>query len=106
MTESSKTGIMAAIAAVSMFLAWSTTTRNYSTGISTAAARIKLPLFEKFADPLTAASLKIMKYDSDAEQYEEFEVAKDRNGVWTIPSHENYPADANKQMSEAANLFV
>jgi len=97
---------MAAIAAVSMFLAWSTTTRNYSTGISTAAARIKLPLFEKFADPLTAASLKIMKYDSDAEQYEEFEVAKDRNGVWTIPSHENYPADANKQMSEAANLFV
>jgi len=105
-TESSKTGIMAAIAAVSMFLAWSTTTRNYSTGISTAAARIKLPLFEKFADPLTAASLKIMKYDSDAEQYEEFEVAKDRNGVWTIPSHENYPADANKQMSEAANLFV
>ena len=89
-----------------MFLAWSTTTRNYSTGISTAAARIKLPLFEKFADPLTAASLKIMKYDSDAEQYEEFEVAKDRNGVWTIPSHENYPADANKQMSEAANLFV
>lgn len=106
MTESSKTGIIAAIAAVSTILAWSTTTRNYSTGPSTATARINQPLFEKFADPLTAASLKIMKYDSDAEQYEEFEVAKDRNGVWTIPSHENYPADANKQMSEAANLFV
>jgi len=105
-TESSKTGIIAAIAALSTFLAWSTTTRNYSTGPSTATARINQPLFEKFADPLTAASLKIMKYDSDAEQYEEFEVAKDRNGVWTIPSHENYPADANKQMSEAANLFV
>jgi hypothetical protein len=105
-TESSKTGIIAAIAAVSTILAWSTTTRNYSTGPSTATARINQPLFEKFADPLTAASLKIMKYDSDAEQYEEFEVAKDRNGVWTIPSHENYPADANKQMSEAANLFV
>ncbi|MBM3965478.1 MAG: DUF4340 domain-containing protein [Planctomycetes bacterium] len=106
MTESSKTGIIAAIAAVSTFLAWTTTTRNYSTGPSSATARINQPLFEKFADPLTAASLKIMKYDSDAEQYEEFEVAKDRNGVWTIPSHENYPADANKQMSEAANLFV
>jgi len=105
-TESSKTGIIAAIAAVSTFLAWTTTTRNYSTGPSSATARINQPLFEKFADPLTAASLKIMKYDSDAEQYEEFEVAKDRNGVWTIPSHENYPADANKQMSEAANLFV
>lgn len=106
MTESSKTGIIAAIAAVSTFLAWSTTTRNYSTGSSTATDRINQPLFEKFADPLSAASLKIVKYDSDAEQYEEFEVAKDRNGVWTIPSHENYPADANKQMSEAANLFV
>ncbi|MFZ4469935.1 MAG: DUF4340 domain-containing protein, partial [Pirellula sp.] len=74
---------------------------------SNATARVNQVLFEKFTDPLEASSLKILKYDTDSEQYREFEVAKDnRNGVWTIPSNESYPADANKQMSEAANLFV
>jgi hypothetical protein len=106
-SETSKTGILAAMAIVTSLLAWTTTTRNYSTGTSEATARVNQALFEKFTDPLTAASLKILRYDDDAEDYEEFEVAKDRkSGVWTIPSHENYPADANKQMSDAANLFV
>lgn len=107
MTESTKTGIMAAIAVTTSLLAVVTTTRNYSTTPTEATAKVNQVLFEKFADPLTAASLKILRYDTDKEQYDEFEVAKDRkSGVWTIPSHENYPADANKQMSDAANLFV
>lgn len=107
MSETSKTGILAALAIVTTFLAIMTTTRNYSTGPSGALTKVNQVLFEKFTDPLEAASLKILKYDSDAEQYSEFEVAKDRKtGVWTIPSNENYPADANRQMSEAANLFV
>jgi hypothetical protein len=84
-----------------------TTTRNYSTGPTGAQTKVNQLIFEKFTDPLAAASLKITRYDSDAEKYSEFEVAKDRKtGVWTIPSNENYPADANRQMSEAANLFV
>ncbi|MFM8262054.1 MAG: DUF4340 domain-containing protein [Pirellula sp.] len=107
MSESAKTGIIAALAAVTALAAWSTTTRNFTTLESNASARVNQALFEKFTDPLDAASLKIVKYNNDAEQYEEFEVAKDsRSGVWTLPSNENYPADANKQMSDAANLFV
>ncbi len=107
MSESSKTGIVAALAVVSSVLAWVTTTRNYSTGPSGAQTKVNQVLFEKFTDPLAAASLKIVKYDSDTDQYAEFEVAKDRKtNVWTIPSNENYPADANRQMSDAANLFV
>jgi hypothetical protein len=106
-SESAKTGILAALAAVTALAAWSTTTRNFTTLESNASARVNQALFEKFTDPLDAASLKIVKYNNDAEQYEEFEVAKDsRSGVWTLPSNENYPADANKQMSDAANLFV
>lgn len=106
-TEATKTGIIAAVAGVTTLLAVMTTTRNYSTGKNEATARVGQVLFDKFTDPLTAASLKILKYDSDTERYQDFEVAKDRkSGVWTIPSHENYPADASKQMSDAANLFV
>jgi hypothetical protein len=106
-SESAKTGAMVAVAAVTSLLAWATTTRNYSTDAVNATARVNQVLFEKFTDPLEAASLKILKYDTDKEQYDEFEVSKDsRSGVWSIPSNENYPADANKQMSDAANLFI
>ena len=107
MSDNAKTGIVAALAIVSSALAWMTTTRNYSTGPTGAQTKINQVIFEKFTDPLAAASLKIIRYDSDAEKYAEFEVSKDRKtGVWTIPSNENYPADANRQMSEAANLFI
>ena len=107
MTESAKTGVLAAVVAVTGLLAWMTTTRNYTTESVNATARVNQLLFEKFNDPLDAASLKIVKYDTDTERYDEFEVSRDsKSNVWTIPSHENYPADANKQMSEAANLFV
>jgi len=106
-SESAKTGAMVAVAAVTSLLAWATTTRNYSTDAVNATARVNQVLFEKFTDPLEASSLKILKYDSDKEQYDEFEVSKDsKTGVWSIPSNENYPADANKQMSDAANLFI
>jgi hypothetical protein len=106
-SDNIKTGILVALAGASSLLAWMTTTRNYSTGRTGTQTRVNQILFEKFTDPLAAASLRIVKYDSDAEAYSEFEVAKDRKtSVWTIPSNENYPADANRQMSEAANLFV
>ena len=104
MTEGTKTGSLAAVAGIVVLLAWTTSSRN-----SAAPDKINLgkPLFEKFADPLSAASLKILRYDTPKEDYVDFELARDRKvGLWTIPSHESYPADAAKQMSEAANLFV
>ncbi len=68
---------------------------------------INKPLFAKFTDPTTAASLKILRYDNQKVDYVDFELARDKKvGLWTIPSHESYPADAGKQMSEAANLFI
>ena len=105
MTEGTKTGTMAVIAALIALLAWTTSSRTYtSPNVKSAKGKV---LFEKFSDPVTAASLKILRYDSSVEDYVEFEVAQDRkSGIWTLPSHESYPADATKQMSDAANLFV
>lgn len=105
MTEGTKTGTMAIIAGVIALLAWTTSSRTYTVP-DAKSAKGKI-LFEKFSDPVTAASLKILRYDSSVEDYVEFEVAQDRkSGIWTLPSHESYPADATKQMSDAANLFV
>ncbi|MEI7458619.1 MAG: DUF4340 domain-containing protein [Pirellula sp.] len=104
MTEGTKTGAMAIVAGVIGLLAWGTSSRNSYAPI---AGTIGTTIFEKFTDPMTAASLKILRYDKPKEDYVEFEVAQDRkSGIWTIPSHESYPADASKQMSQAANLFV
>jgi hypothetical protein len=64
-------------------------------------------LFEKFTDPLAAASLKIVSFDEDQGQVDTFEVRRDReSGVWTIPSRKGYPADAVEQMKNAANALV
>ena len=106
MTEGTKTGSLAAVVGIVVLLAWAT---SNSTRVNTPviAGMVGKPLFEKFTDPTTAASLKILRYDTPSENYVDFEVARDRKvGLWTIPSHESYPADAGKQMSDAANLFV
>jgi hypothetical protein len=103
-TEGTKTGAMAVVAGVVTLLALLTASRPST--IAPTSGSVGKPLFEKFTDPLAATSLKILRYDSPKEEYVDFELSKDRKGVWTIPSHEGYPADADKQMSEAANLFV
>ncbi len=105
MTEGTKTGSLAAVVGIVVLLAWFTSNGNRVN--SPIIEMVGKPLFEKFTDPLAAASLKILRYDTPKEDYVDFEVARDRKfGIWTIPSHESYPADAGKQMSEAANLFV
>jgi hypothetical protein len=103
--EGSKTGVFALIAGAVALLAWATTPRN-TVDPSTTATMGKL-LFEDFKDPLEAAWLKIVKFDPNQQSTVEFEVAKDsKSGLWSIPSREGYPADASKQMAEAATLFI
>lgn len=50
-------------------------------------------------------SLKIVKFDSDTATAHEFEVAEE-NGLWAIPSKQGYPADATRQMAEAATCLM
>ncbi len=105
MNEGSKTGVFALIAGAVALLAWATTPRN-SVDPSATATRGKV-LFESFKDPLDASWLKIVKFDQNQQATVEFEVAKDsKSGLWSIPSREGYPADASKQMAEAATLFI
>jgi hypothetical protein len=60
-------------------------------------------LFEKFTDPTKAAGLEVVRYVEDVGEVHTFEVAKSPTGLWSIPSHGNYPADAQDQMKEAAS---
>lgn len=49
--------------------------------------------------------LKIVKFDRQSANTRQFEVAE-VDGVWSIPSKENYPADATQQMAEAATCLM
>ncbi|MCS7237779.1 MAG: DUF4340 domain-containing protein [Thermoguttaceae bacterium] len=62
-------------------------------------------LYPEFVDPLAAASLEIVKYDESTATLQPFKVAL-VNNRWSIPSHENYPADAKDQLAEAAASLV
>ncbi|HET6880400.1 MAG TPA: DUF4340 domain-containing protein [Pirellulales bacterium] len=55
--------------------------------------------------PEAAKSLEIIEYDPDKLELKPFKVAQE-NGIWRIPSHEDYPADASQQLGEAAVALV
>ena len=56
-------------------------------------------------NPLVARSIQITEYDEATSTPREFAVAE-VDELWTIPSHENYPADAESQMGEAASSVM
>jgi hypothetical protein len=49
--------------------------------------------------------LQIARFDRATAKVRQFEVAE-LDGVWSIPSKENYPADATEQMAQAASCVV
>ncbi len=62
-------------------------------------------LFPDFQDPTKAASLEIVRYDADKNKIDSLKVAK-TGGLWTLPSHGNYPADAQDQLKDAAGSLL
>jgi hypothetical protein len=105
--EPQKTGIFAAIAIVALVAALLSQPRVSTVDTSGAKAMVGKELFPEFTDPLTAASLSLVKFDETLGTLSDFEVRKDtQSGLWTIPSHAGYPADATTQMRDAATLFV
>ncbi|GHT23630.1 hypothetical protein FACS189419_07840 [Planctomycetales bacterium] len=61
-------------------------------------------LFPQFTDPLAVKTLEIVKLDAAGEKAD-FKIAE-VEGVWSIPSHDNYPADAKDQMAKCAEALT
>jgi len=62
-------------------------------------------LFPELTDASKAASLEIVSFDEDTATLAPFKVVKS-GGVWVLPSHQNYPADAKDQLAAAATELV
>ena len=62
-------------------------------------------LFPDLADASKAASLEIVSFDDETATLKPFKVVRSE-GVWVLPSHENYPADAKDQLAAAATELI
>ncbi len=61
--------------------------------------------FPSFTDPPKAVGLEVVSFDETTGEAKSFQVTS-KNGAWVIPSHENYPADAQMRMKNAAAALI
>jgi hypothetical protein len=99
MTETLKTTLFLIVGAVGIAMAFV----FRPAPIHTAADDSGQPFYASF-DPMEARSLEITRYPETAAAPVIFKAAQVA-GVWRLPSHENYPADAEKQLGQAASAL-
>ncbi|HEX3727496.1 MAG TPA: DUF4340 domain-containing protein [Pirellulales bacterium] len=101
--ENRRTIVYLLVAGMALLVAWEPWYRLPTD--ESAPVEVGKKLFPDFSDPLAAKSLEIIKFDEDTATIRPFKVAQ-ANGVWSIPSHSNYPADAREHMAEAATSLL
>jgi hypothetical protein len=102
MSESAKTLSLVTVAVVLLAAAFTT---RMSAPSATPADAIGKTLFPELDEPSKAKRMRIVTFDEGTSRAKEFEVAQ-ANGVWSLPSHKNYPADAKDQLAAAAASLV
>jgi hypothetical protein len=106
MNEATKTLIYLGVAAVVLIAAIADRAASRSGANDTSvSSEIDKPMFAEFQDPLTAKSLEIVTFDEGQAALKSFKVAQVGNR-WVIPSHGNYPADAENQLRDAATGLI
>ena len=102
MNEFTKTVLFIVVAVIILVLAFSTKPSTADLDLDTLVGDKKIGDF----DPEDAKRLRIVTFDEDTATLRDFEVAQDDNGLWTLPSKNGYPADAERQMGEAAGSLL
>lgn len=68
--------------------------------------RVGKEFFPDFVDPTKASALKVEVYDEQRLKKSVFEVKQQDNGRWVIPSHYNYPVDAQQRLGRTASAVI
>jgi hypothetical protein len=101
--DNQKTLIYVLVAGMALLVAWEPW--RPAPPDHSAPREVGTKLFSDYKDPLAAKSLEVVKFDEDTATIRPFKVAQ-INGVWSIPSHNNYPADAQDHMAAAATSLL
>jgi hypothetical protein len=101
LTETTKTVAVVVLALLAVGLAYATrpTTPEITQDV------VGMLLSPEFKDPLAARSMEIIDFDQDTGTAKRFKVAQVK-GVWSLPSHFDYPADAQEQLASAASSLI
>lgn len=102
MKESTKTLILVAAAGLVAVVAWAA--RPSAPQIDPESEIGKL-LTPDFSDPLEVTGMEIVDFDEETSEPRVFKVAE-VDGLWSLPSRYNYPADADKQLANAASSLI
>jgi hypothetical protein len=97
-----RTGMFVGIGAALLVGGWLLQPRFRTAKVEPEADRV---LFPELADAAKAGSLSIVSYDDELATLKPFKVVQ-ADGVWVLPSHDNYPADARDQLAAAATELV
>ena len=63
------------------------------------------PFFEGFDSASLAKSLEVAAMDADSAKLKKFSV-EEKDGIWRIPSHYNYPAEAAERLAVTATSIM
>lgn len=100
--EGKKTGIFAGVAAVLVLLAVVTAPSPREAAVFASQGGEFYPAFK---DPLKAAALEVIEYDALGNAPRPFRVQV-VDGQWSIPSHDNYPADGKDRLAKTAASVI
>ena len=98
MSELKKTTVFGVAAILLVVLAWLTGSPRAAPDAFFDDGEI---FFPEFTDPETATTLEVVEFDEDTAAAATFRVTN-RNGLWTIPSHHDYPADGKERLANTA----
>ena len=103
MSESARTALYLATALAVTALA--VVTRPGRVQTPTENELVGKPLFPAFKEPFSAKRMQIVEFNEALSEAKEFEVSQ-KDGRWVIPSHNDYPADAQERLKKAATALV
>lgn len=105
MNTTNRTLAFLCVAGVSLLLAVAV---NYAGRPSTSEgfSEVGQEFFPDFLDPLKASELSVVRYDAENREPQSFSVRKNDEGYWTIPSHHDYPAEAEERLARTAASMI
>ncbi len=105
MNTTNRTLIFVAVAAIACLSAFGVKYINRPVA-NADFADVGQEFFPDFKDPLKATSLSVAKYDPIAKEPLTFSVRQNDKGLWVIPSHHEYPAEAAERLARTAASFI
>ncbi len=104
MSEISKTTVLVVIAGLLVLAASQTYFATQPREVE-GFEKVGQPFFADFDDPRAARSLEVTAYDPDTGFPRSFRVTYE-NGLWRIPSHYGYPAEAADRLAATASSLL